>query len=75
MKTIAQTEDEKPALGLKLRGLTLLELYQWLPESTDHDRLRKVGDMDHEVEPVLALVSFGSNQMLSSLDYVFRGSH
>ena len=71
LKLLSQTEDERWLLGRNLKGLTLWELYQRLPEGVDQQRLGTVTDMDHVVEPLRSLVSFGSNQMSLSLDTVF----
>lgn len=75
LKLLSQTEDERWALGRNLKGLTLWQLYQRLPDGVDHEHLSTVKDMKHVVEPLLSLVSFGSNQMAVSLDAVFGGSH
>ena len=71
LKLLTQTEDEKWLLGRNLKGLTLWELYQRLPEGVDNERLQGVTDMNHVVEPLRSLVAFGSNQMSVSLDSVF----
>ena len=74
LRLLSQTEDEKWSLGRNLKGLTLWELYQRLPEGVDQGRLQTVTDMNHVVEPLLSLVTFGSNQMSISLDTVFGSS-
>jgi len=75
LNLLTQTEDEKWLLGRNLKGLTLWELYQRLPEGVNQERLKTVNDMNHVVEPLLSLVSFGSNQMSVSLDSVFGGAN
>ena len=60
-------------LGRSLKGLTLWDLYQKLPEGLDLKGLERVRDMDHVVAPLRSLVQFGSNQMSVSLDAVFGG--
>ena len=61
-------------LGRSLKGLTLWDLYQKMPDGIDLEQLARVRDMDHVVEPLKSLVQFGSNQMSISLDSVFGGS-
>jgi membrane protein len=65
--------DEIWILGRSLKGLTLWDLYQKLPEGLDLPDLDRVKGMDHVVEPLKSLVQFGSNQMSVSLDSVFGG--
>jgi membrane protein len=60
-------------LGRSLKGLTLWDLYQLVPEGIDLDGLSRVQGMEHVVEPLKALLKFGSNQMSISLDTVFGG--
>ena len=45
-------------LGRSLKGLTLWDLYQKLPDGLDLKRLERVRDMDHVVEPLRSLVMF-----------------
>ncbi len=73
LKLLTQTEEDGWLLGRNLKGLTLWELYQRLPDGVDEARLSAVTDMDHVVEPLKSLVAFGSNQMSVSLDSVFGG--
>jgi membrane protein len=63
--------DETWILGRSLKSLTLWDLYQRLPDGLDMAGLERVRDMNHVVEPLKALVQFGSNQMSVSLDSVF----
>ena len=65
--------EESWILGRSLKGLTLWDLYQKLPEGLDLPGLDRVRGMDHVVEPLKSLVQFGSNQMSVSLDSVFGG--
>jgi len=61
-------------LGRSLKGLTLWDLYQKLPEGLDVPELSRVHDMDFLVEPLKSLMQFGSNQMAVSLESVFGGN-
>jgi membrane protein len=72
LKVLRQTGDQW-ILGRSLKGLTLWDLYQRLPEGLDLPRLEQVADMDQVVEPLKSLVQFGSNQMSMSLEAVFGG--
>ena len=65
--------DESWILGRSLKSLTLWDLYQRLPDGVDMEGLGRVQGMKHVVEPLKALVQFGSNQMSVSLDSVFAG--
>ncbi len=73
LKVLRQTADGW-ILGRSLKSLTLWDLYQQLPEGLDLQELGRVRDLDHVVEPLKALVQFGSNQMAVSLDSVFGGT-
>lgn len=73
LKVLRQA-DELWILGRSLKGVTLWDLYQELPEGLDLPGLERVRGMDHVVEPLKALVQFGSNQMSVSLDSVFGGA-
>ena len=66
--------DETWILGRSLKSLTLWDLYQRLPDGLDGPRLDAVEGMDNVVEPLKALVQFGSNQMAVSLETVFGGT-
>jgi len=68
---ILRQADELWILGRSLKGLTLWDLYQKLPDGLDLPGLNRVRDMDNVVEPLKSLVQFGSNQMSVSLDSVF----
>ena len=74
LNILHQTENERWMLGRNLKSLTLWDLYQQLPDGLDHRRLERVKDMNNVVEPLKALVQFGSNQMSVSLDSVFGGA-
>ena len=71
LKLLNQTEDEQWILGRNLKGVTLWELYQLLPEGLDIEKLKSVTDMPQVVEPLLAITQFGSNEMSVTLDMVF----
>jgi len=73
LKLLARDEEERWVLGRSLKTLTLWDLYQTVPEGLDAEGLDKVKDMDNIVEPLRALLQFGSNQMAVSLDSVFGG--
>ena len=64
---------EEWIMGRSLKGLTLWDLYQRLPDGLNLSRLEKVPDMENVVEPLKSLIQFGSNQMSVSLDTVFGG--
>ncbi|MEJ2089800.1 MAG: YhjD/YihY/BrkB family envelope integrity protein, partial [Gammaproteobacteria bacterium] len=70
---VLRQADEVWILGRSLKAVTLWELYQELPHGLDLANLERIRDMDHVVEPLKALVQFGSNQMSVSLDTVFGG--
>lgn len=70
---VLRQADELWILGRSLKAVTLWELYQELPHGLDLSNLERIRDMDHVVEPLKALVQFGSNQMSVSLDTVFGG--
>ena len=72
LKVLRQA-DELWILGRSLKGVTLWDLYQRLPEGLELPELDRIRGMDHIVEPLKALVQFGSNQMSVSLDTVFGG--
>ena len=65
--------DDQWLLGRNLKGLTLWDLYQTLPEGLELDRLKQVRGLERVVEPLKSMVQFGSNQMSVSLDSVFGG--
>ncbi len=71
LKLLNQTEDERWSLGRNLKGVTLWELYQKLPEGLELERLRRIEDMPGVVGPLVAITQFGSNEMSVSLDMVF----
>jgi membrane protein len=71
LKVLSQTEDERWMLGRNLKGLTLWDLYQRLPEGLDVKRLELVKDMQRVTEPLKSMAQFGSNEMAVSLDNVF----
>lgn len=71
LKVLNQTEDERWVLGRNLKGLTLWDLYQKLPEGLDARRLDLVKDMRRVTEPLKSMAQFGSNEMSVSLDSVF----
>jgi len=71
LRLLRVTEAGHWSLGRNLKSLTLWDLYQQLPEGVELSRLEAVRDLDGVVEPLKALVQFGSNQMSISLDTVF----
>ena len=71
LKLLNQTEDDRWILGRNLKGLTLWDLYQKLPEGLDVKRLELVKDMQRVTEPLKSMAQFGSNEMSVSLDSVF----
>jgi DNA-binding IscR family transcriptional regulator len=73
LKLLTRDEEDRWLLARSLKTLTLWDLYQRLPDGVDSERLAAVEGMDHVVEPLRALVQFGSNQMSVSLDSVFGG--
>lgn len=66
--------DEQWLLGRSLKALTLWDLYRALPEGLDLETLERVEGMDGVVEPLRALLQFGSNRMTQSLDDVLGGN-
>jgi membrane protein len=72
LRLLRQASDEW-ILGRSLKGLTLWDLYQVLPEGLSLERLEQVHGMDHVTGPLKSLVQFGSNQMSVTLDTVFGG--
>lgn len=71
LKLLNVTEDEQWILGRNLKGVTLWDLYQRLPEGLDLDRLESVTDMPQVVRPLISITQFGSNEMSVTLDMVF----
>ncbi len=71
LKVLNQTEDERWVLGRNLKGLTLWDLYQKLPEGLDARRLDLVKGMDRVTQPLRSMAQFGSNEMSVSLDSIF----
>jgi membrane protein len=71
LKLLNQTEDEQWILGRNLKGVTLWQLYQRLPEGLDLDKLKTVTDMPQIVQPLISITQFGSNEMSVTLDMVF----
>ncbi len=74
LRVLTRDDEDRWLLGRSLKTLTLWDLYQKLPEGLDADGLSGIEGMDHVVEPLKALVQFGSNQMSVSLDSVFGGT-
>lgn len=74
MNVLGQSEDGLWMLARNLKSLTLWDLYQLLPDGLELSQLEKVTGLDNVVEPLKALVQFGSNQMSISLDTVFGGA-
>jgi membrane protein len=73
LKLLTRDEEDCWVLARSLKTLTLWDLYQAIPEGLDSARLEKVEGMERIVEPLRALLQFGSNQMAVSLDSVFGG--
>ncbi len=71
LKLLTLTDDEKWILGRSLKGVTLWDLYQQLPDSLDMTRLKAVTDLPNIVDPLVNITQFGSNEMSVSLDTVF----
>lgn len=74
LKLLAKDEQDNWLLARSLKTLTLWDLYQVVPEGLERERLDAVDGMDNVVEPLKALLQFGSNQMSVSLDSVFGGT-
>jgi membrane protein len=74
LRAVTQDDEDRWLLARSLKTLTLWDLYQRLPEGLDAKSLEAVEDMDHVVEPLRSLLTFGSNQMSVSLETVFGGS-
>lgn len=55
--------DERWFLGRSLASLSLLDLYHAFPEGIELERLAAVEDLPGVVEPIRAIVQFGSNEM------------
>jgi membrane protein len=75
LKLLAKDEEDNWLLARSLKTLTLWDLYQALPQGLDNERLERVEGMENIVEPLKALLQFGSNQMAVSLDSVFGGTN
>lgn len=73
-RLLMQTEDERWVLGRNLKGITLWDLYQHLPDDMVLDKLNEVDDLPQVVEPLKAITRFGSNEMSVSLDSLFAAS-
>ena len=71
LKLLNQTEDEQWILGRNLKGVTLWQLYQLLPEGLDLEKLRSLTDMQGIVQPLISITQFGSNEMSVTMDMVF----
>jgi membrane protein len=63
LKLIQTGADERWFLGRSLTSLSLWDLYHAFPEGIDLERLRAVEDLPGVVEPIRAIVQFGSNEM------------
>ena len=63
LKLIQTGADERWFLGRSLTSLSLWDLYHAFPEEIELERLRGVDDMPGVVEPIRAIVQFGSNEM------------
>ncbi len=74
LRAVTQDDEDRWLLSRSLKTLTLWDLYQCLPEGLDAQSLEAVDGMEHVVEPLRALLTFGSNQMAVSLETVFGGS-
>lgn len=73
-RLLSQSDDDGWILARNLKALTLWDLYQKLPEEVDLERLSRVEGMKNVIEPLKALVQFGSNEMAVSLDRVLGGT-
>ena len=71
LKLLNQTEDEQWILGRNLKGVTLWQLYQLLPEGLDLEKLESLPDMQGVVRQLISITQFGSNEMSVTLDTVF----
>ncbi len=71
MRLIGTTEDERWFLSRSLKGVTLWELYQRLPDDLTLSQLEASDSLPELVEPLRALLQFGSNHMAVSLESVF----
>lgn len=63
LKLIQTGTDERWFLGRSLTSLSLWDLYHAFPEGVELERLRAVEDLPGVVEPIRAIVQFGSNEM------------
>lgn len=63
LKLIQTGADERLFLGRSLTSLSLWDLYHAFPEGIELERLRAVEDLPGVVEPIRAIVQFGSNEM------------
>ena len=63
LKLIQTGADERWFLGRSLTSLSLWDLYHAFPEGIELERLRAVEDLPGVVEPIRAIVQFGSNEM------------
>ena len=72
MHLVHQTSDEQWALARNLKGVSLWDLYQWLPEGVTAETLDVVSDMKHVTDPLKSFTQLGSQQLTLSLDEVFQ---
>ena len=71
MRLIGTTEDDRWFLSRSLKGVTLWDLYQQLPDDLDLQQLHDASGPTALIEPLRALLQFGSNHMSISLESVF----
>ena len=74
LNVLSHTEDERWSLGRNLASMTLWDLYERLPDGLNLERLTNVEDLEGVVQPLRAMIEFGSNEMAVRLDYALRGS-
>ncbi len=67
LKLIQTGADERWFLGRSLASLTLWDLYHAFPEGIELEKLSGVEDLPGVVEPIRAIVQFGSNAMSVNL--------
>ena len=67
LKLIQTGADERVFLGRSLTSLSLWDLYHAFPEGIELERLANVEDLPGIVEPIRAIVQFGSNEMTVDL--------
>lgn len=67
LRLVHTGEDDRLFLGRDLKSLSLWDLYHVFPQGIDEATLRDIEDLPGVVEPLRAIVQFGSNAMTVDL--------